>query len=569
MGKLPDDEQEAHTRPTEWDELAQHSEIPSFNSGGKWVVWAREVSGLTYGGLSDKRPRTRGSAAVSNGGCDRRGVSRGHSTRIENREDERSLMNDEIRKQDSGKDRTNTGNRPAHSPTTTTPIGEAWHGHERRAEKESSRGIQLEDILGSENLSQAWKRVRANKGAAGVDGMAIEEFPKFHAKHWEIIRSKLEKGTYSPSPVRRVTIPKGQGQFRTLGIPTVLDRLIQQAIAQALTPQYEAIFSDCSYGFRPRRSAHDAIKKMQEESHVKGSKCHVVDCDLKAFFDTVDHQKLMAKLRERIADPRVLKLILKYLKAGAISSEGSFEDTEKGVPQGGPLSPLLANILLDELDCELEKRGHSFVRYADDFVILCGSPRAGQRILTSIRKYLGKTLKLIVNETKSKVVPLQEASFLGFSIIRRKIRWTDQSHKKLKAEVRRLTQRTRGHSPAKVMADLSLYLRGAINYYAIGIPFGEIRALDSWLRRRMRLYHWKQWGRPRTRRRNLLSLGVKRDEVHKASRARKGHWRMSQNSLVRKAMTNQWLAKQGLLSLEKQWCSIRYPQGPKGSLGSK
>ena len=474
-------------------------------------------------------------------------------------------MNDGTRQRDSGKDRTNTGSRPAHPSTTTKPQGEVRHGYGTQAEQESSRGTQLEDILSSENLSRAWKQVRGNKGAAGVDGMEVGDFPAFYAKHWEMIRRKLEEGSYSPSPVRRVMIPKDKGQFRALGIPTVLDRLIQQAIAQVLTPQYEAVFSDRSHGFRPGRSAHHAIAQMHEEGLAKGKRCHVVDCDLQAFFDTVDHQKLMGKLRESIADPRVLKLILKYLKAGVILPEGCYEDTDEGVPQGGPLSPLLANVLLDELDHELEKRGHQFVRYADDFVILCSSPRAGERILASITRYLKRSLKLIVNEAKSRVVTLSEATFLGFSIIRRKIRWTEKSQKKFKAEVRRLTKRTRGHSPVKVIADLRAYLRGAVNYYVIGIPFGDIRNLDQWLRRRMRLYYWKQWGRPRTRRRKLLKLGIGRDEVHKASRARKGHWRMSQNSLVRWAMNNEWLEEQGLPSLEKQWCSIRYPDGPKGT----
>ena len=482
---------------------------------------------------------------------------------VENREVERN----DTRQRDDMKDRTKSGDRPAHPSTTTKPQGEVRHGHGTQAEQESPRGATLEDILHSENLSLAWKQVRGNKGAAGVDGMEVGEFPDFYAKHWETIRRKLEEGSYSPSPVRRVEIPKGKGQTRSLGIPTVLDRLIQQAIAQALTPGYEAIFSERSYGFRPGRSAHHAIAQMHEEALAKGKRCHVVDCDLQAFFDTVDHQKLMDKLRERIADPRVLKLILKYLKAGVILRNGNLEATDMGVPQGGPLSPLLANILLDELDHELEKRGHLFVRYADDFVILCNSPRAGQRILTSVTRYLKRTLKLIVNESKSRVVPLQEATFLGFSIVHRKIRWTMKSQKKFKAEIRRLTQRTRGHSPGKVIAELQAYLRGAINYYVIGIPFGEIRELDQWLRRRMRLYYWKQWGRPRTRRRNLLKLGVGRDEVHKASRARKGHWRMSQMSLVRWAMNNDWLEEQGLPSLEKQWCSIRYPNGPKGSAG--
>ncbi|MDC0088203.1 group II intron reverse transcriptase/maturase [Akkermansiaceae bacterium] len=467
------------------------------------------------------------------------------------------------------KDRTKTGSRPAHPSTTTKPKGEVRHGYGMQAEQESSRRMTLEDILDSENLSQAWKQVRGNRGAAGVDGMEVGDFPDFYAKHWEMIRRKLMDGSYSPSPVRRVLIPKDKGQFRALGIPTVLDRLIQQSIAQVLTPHYETIFSDRSHGFRPRRSAHNAIQEMHEESLTKGKKCHVVDCDLKAFFDTVDHQKLMGKLRESIVDPRVLKLIFKYLKAGAILPTGNLENANEGVPQGGPLSPLLANILLDELDHELEQRGHKFVRYADDFVILCSSPRAGQRIMTSITAYLKKSLKLIVNESKSKVVTLREASFLGFSIVQRKIRWTVKSHKKFKSEVRRLTKRTRGVSPAKIMSDLRKYLRGVINYFAIGIPFGEIRALDQWLRRRLRLYYWKQWGRPRARRRNLLKLGINKDVVHQASRSRKGYWRMSQMRLVRHAMTNDWLEEQGLLSLEKQWCSIRYPDGPKSPKGSK
>jgi RNA-directed DNA polymerase len=247
-------------------------------------------------------------------------------------------MNDETRQRDTEKVRTNTGNRPAHPSTTTKPQGEVRHGYGTQAEQESSRGIQLENILSSENLSLAWKQVRANKGAAGVDGMEVGDFPDFCAKHWETIHRKLMEGSYSPSPVRRVMIPKGKGEYRCLGIPTVLDRLIQQAIAQALTPPYEAVFSDRSYGFRPGRSAHHAIEQMHAEALAKGKKCYVVDCDLKAFFDTVDHQKLMGKLRESITDPRVLKLILKYLKAGVILANGTYEETCRGVPQGGPLS---------------------------------------------------------------------------------------------------------------------------------------------------------------------------------------------------------------------------------------
>jgi RNA-directed DNA polymerase len=454
------------------------------------------------------------------------------------------------------------------------PTGFGRGGYRNLAEKESSCGVTLSDVLSSQNMEKAWKQVKSNKGAAGVDGMKVGDFPDFAKEHWEKILQKLGAGSYSPSPVRSVQIPKGGGKYRHLGIPTVLDRVIQQAISQALTPLYEPHFSDHSHGFRPERSAHDAIEEMLRESNIKGSKSHVVDCDLAAFFDTVDHQKLMGKLRERIADPALLKLIHRYLKAGVIPSKLSWEEREEerkvkdeGVPQGGPLSPLLANILLDELDHELEKRGHKFVRYADDFVILCWSLRAGERILRSVTKYLSTELKLTVNTTKSQVVKLRDASFLGFKIVRRRIWWTEKSQKKFKERIREITKRTRGHSPTKVTSELRMYVRGAVNYYAKGMQYGEARALDKWMRSRMRLYYWKQWGRPRTRRWKLLRLGIGRGEVHKVSRSRKGPWRISHASIVHRAMTIEWLESQGLPSIEKQWCSIRYPNGKKNSKG--
>jgi RNA-directed DNA polymerase len=440
-------------------------------------------------------------------------------------------------------------------------------GNRTQAEKASSRGYRLIDVLDPDNLARAWKQVKANDGAPGIDGMEVGDFPAFMREHWKMQRGKLEDGSYKPSPVRRVDIFKDGGGTRTLGIPTVFDRLVQQAIAQVLTPLYDPTFSEHSHGFRPRRSAHDAINEMAAIGKEIGRKCHAVDCDLAKFFDTVDHQKLMGRLRQRTTDPALLALILKYLKAGAISRDGRYEEQLRGVPQGGPLSPLLANILLDELDVELEERGHKFVRYADDFVILCGSLRAGQRILRSVRRFLAEKLKLVINETKSRVVKLAEASFLGFQIVRRKVRWTTKSQKKFKAKVRLITRRTRGHSPKSVIAELATYVRGAFNYYGLGITFGEARELDQWLRTRVRLYYWKQWGRPRTRRRKLLRLGIDRDEVHLASRSRKGHWRMSHNSLVQRAMNNEWLEAQGVPSLEKQWVSIRYPDGPKGKSG--
>jgi RNA-directed DNA polymerase len=243
---------------------------------------------------------------------------------------------------------------------------------------------------------------------------------------------------------------------------------------------------------------------------------------------------------------------------------GQREPTCSGVPQGGPLSPLLANILLDDLDHELEKRGHSFARYADDFVTLCRSPRAAQRVMASIAHFIGHRLKLIVNRTKSRVCEIAESTFLGFIIVKNRIRWATRSKTKFSARIREITKRTRGVSPRKVMGELQLFVRGALNYYQLGMTYAEARDLDGWLRRRVRLYYWKQWGRPRARRRNLIKLGINRETVHMASRSRKGPWRMSQNSKVRGAMTNQWLIDQGVPSIANQWISIRYPDGPKG-----
>lgn len=426
--------------------------------------------------------------------------------------------------------------------------------------KESSRIHTLENVLSPENMQLAWQRVRANKGAAGIDEMSIGEFPAFMQKHGKTMMQKLLDGRYRPSPVKQCRIPKANGGYRVLGIPTVLDRVIQQAIAQVLSPHYETQFSDHSYGYRPHRSAQAAMEKMHGYAKIRGKKCHVVDCDLKAFFDTVDHQKLMVKLRKSIADRDLLGLLIRYLKAGAITVEGKHIKTLEGVPQGGPLSPLLANILLDELDHELESRGHDFVRYADDFVILCTSPRAGARILENISTFLRTKLKLIVNTTKSKVVELKDASFLGFKIVRNNIRWTDAAKKRFKAEVKRITRRTRGVSVGVVYHDLGNYLRGALNYYLAGVTYREVRELDQWIRRRMRLYYWKQWGRPRARRLNLIKLGAPRDKVKMASRSRKGAWRICNIEIVRNAMTNAWLESQGLHSLEHQWVNARYPQ---------
>ena len=513
-----------------------------------------EVRVLTWGDPS------RGSLAKE--------VSRGHSSSWSNSGAQNGSFKHRHRLDQLVKDRTDPANRPHEASTATNPAnlgGEARHGHATEAEKASLRETDslFDQVLDRDNLLAAWKRVRANKGAPGIDGVSVEEFPDIIRKHWDKILTKLEAGTYRPSPVKRVLIPKPDGTKRALGIPSVLDRVIQQAIAQVLTPLYEPTFSNHSHGFRPGRSAHDAVTEWQKESCKRGPKCQVVDCDLKSFFDTVNHEKLMARLRLRISDRRLLRLIGLYLKAGVILPSGRFEDTRKGVPQGGPLSPLLANILLDELDQELEARGYSFTRYADDFLILCRTPRSGRRILSSIRRFLHTKLKLVVNEAKSAVVQLREVTFLGFNLNRGRIRWSEESKTRFKANIKSITGRTRGVSPTQVIEELRIYIRGAINYYIAGITYQEARDLDQWLRRRMRLYYWKQWGRPRPRRLRLMRLGVPREQVHLASRSRKGPWRMSQNSIVQSAMTNAWLSQQGVPSIEEQWIAIRYPNGPK------
>lgn len=448
--------------------------------------------------------------------------------------------------------------RQTHLPILLQSSPEYLQDYGDESKKEISRNHTLENVLHRSNIDLAWKRVRSNKGAAGVDGMKIGDFPSFFQDHWEKIASKLREGTYKPSPVRQCQIPKANGDYRTLGIPTVLDRVIQQAIAQVIGAYHERNFSDSSHGYRPHRSAQGATKQLLEHAKVRGKKCTVVDCDLKQFFDTIDHQLMMQKLRESIADEALLGLLRRFLKAGAITTKGERIPSPKGMPQGGPLSPLLANILLDDLDNELHRRGHDHVRYADDFIILCSSQRAGERILKSISYYLSSKLRLTVNTAKSKVVKLKEASFLGFRILRNRIKWTDKAKANLKHEARFLMGRSRGVSISQVYTEIRNFLRGYLNYFMIGVTFAEVRELDHWLRRRMRLLYWKQWKRPRTRRRNLLKLGAPKDEVKKATRSRKGPWRICNIEVVRFAMPNAWLYEQGLISLEDQWVKARY-----------
>jgi len=414
----------------------------------------------------------------------------------------------------------------------------------------------LERILSSENMELAWKRVRANKGAPGVDGITIDDFPHQFRPLWADIRASLNAGTYQPKPVLRVEIPKPTGGTRPLGIPTVLDRLIQQSIAQVLTPIFDPEFSASSFGFRPGRSAHDAVRQLRE--YLRQGYRIAVDIDLAKFFDTVNFDLLMTMVGRKVRDKRVLALIGRYLRAG-VEVAGRLEKTRLGVPQGGPLSPLLANILLDHLDKELEIRGHKFVRYADDFVILVKSQRAGERVMGSVRNYLTRHLKLTVNEDKSQVARSDRISFLGFVFKGTRIIWSDKAYKEFRRRVRKYTGRSWFVSMKYRLNKLAEYLRGWMGYFGISEEYHDIPEIDGWIRRRVRLCYWKQWRLCRTKIRNLLKLGVQLGTSIRAGLNRGGPWAMSRRLAAQHGMTNQWLKNQGLVSVKELWVKTHYP----------
>ena len=437
---------------------------------------------------------------------------------------------------------------------TTKPKGGA--GNHRSQDKTDSYDDLIEQILSRENMLRAWKRVKANKGAPGIDQMTIKEFPAFIRQNWDTIRESIRKGTYNPMAVRRVEIPKPSGGVRPLGIPSVQDRLVQQAVAQVIGPLFELEFSPHSYGFRPGKSAHQAIRSVF--AYSRQGYTFAVDADLSKFFDRVNHDHLMRLLRHKIKDAKLLRLIVRFLRAGVIVG-GKYEETEQGVPQGGPLSPLLANIVLNELDQELERRGHRFVRYADDFIILVKSKRAGERVFQSISHFIEKRLHLKINKKKSKVAPLKECSFLGFAIVRGKIRWMPEAEREFKRRIRELTNRNWGVSMARRIRELTWYIRGWINYFGISEYYSPIPRLDEWIRRRMRLCYWKMWKRPRKRMSELMKLGTYRKTAILTGRSRKGPWRLSRTLATQTGMTNAWLSKQGVLSLKELWVNIHYP----------
>lgn len=401
------------------------------------------------------------------------------------------------------------------------------------------------------NLQRAWKRVRANRGAPGVDGMTLGEFPASVREHWPAIRQALLEGHYQPAPVRRVSIPKpaGRGE-RLLGILTVIDRVICQAIQQVLTPIFDPDFSASSFGFRPGRSAHGALRQLQQ--HLRDGRRVAVDLDLEKFFDRVDHDVLMARVARKVRDKHLLALIGRYLRTGVLAGD-AIQATEIGTPQGSPLSPLLANILLDDLDKGLERRGHRFVRYADDLLIVVRSVRAGERVKAGITKYLTRALKLVVNEQKSRVVKTDACVFLGFTFRGTKLRWSDQAFADFKHRVRRLTGRSWGVSMAHRHRRLAWYLRGWMNYFGISDYYRPVPEIDAWIRRRLRMCYWKQWRRVRTKVRHLLALGTRKREAILTAISRKSYWHLSKSLATQTGMTNAWLASQGLLSVRALW----------------
>lgn len=413
----------------------------------------------------------------------------------------------------------------------------------------------LDAVLDSDNLRRAWRRVKANKGAPGIDGVSIEAWPEHARTHWPSIREQIFQGRYRPQPVRRVEIPKPGGGKRALGIPTVTDRVIQQATAQVLTPIFDPSMSDSSFGFRPGRNAHQAIRQVQ--SLVKSGRRIAVDLDLAKFFDNVDHDVLMNLLSRRVDDKRLLALIGGCLRAGVLVGE-HYEPSELGTPQGGPLSPLLANIVLHELDQELERRGHRFARYADDLVILVRSQRAGERVMRSITHYLRVRLKLEVNPTKSRVAPMSCCGYLGFTIATgAKIRWTEKALADFTHRVRELTGRSWGVSMQYRLHQLGQYLRGWFGYFGISQYWRPIPELDEWIRRRIRMCYWKQWRWPRTKIRNLLNLGVSLESAIKHGTSSKSYWHMARTPALQQALSNAWLKANGLLSVRDLWCKAQ------------
>ena len=414
----------------------------------------------------------------------------------------------------------------------------------------------LEQILQPDNLNKAYKKVKSNKGAGGVDGMSVDELLTFLKDNQKKLIQKLKDGKYKPNPVRRVEIPKEtKGEVRKLGVPTVVDRVFQQAITQVLSPIYEKQFSENSYGFRPKRGAHDALKQCQQ--NVNDGYVYVVDMDLEKFFDTVCQSKLIEILSRTIKDGRVISLIHKYLNAGVVSN-GMFEKTDVGMPQGGPLSPLLSNIMLNELDKELVRRGHRFVRYADDCMIFCKSKKSAVRTLENIMPYIEGKLFLKVNREKTKVAHISKVKYLGYSFYRYKgkckMRVHPKSIAKMKAKLKELTSRSNGWGNEYRALKLTQFIRGWVNYFSMADMKQLVKSTDEWLRRKIRAIYWKQWKKVKTRYRMIKKFGLPEWKVHELANCRKGIWRSA--IILNSVLTNKIIASLGYMSMADYYLKI-------------
>ena len=414
----------------------------------------------------------------------------------------------------------------------------------------------LERILQRDNLNRAYKKVKSNKGSGGVDGLCVEDLLPYLREHGTELNQQIKEGKYKPNPVRRVEIPKEEkGKYRKLGIPTVVDRVYQQAITQVLTPIYEKQFSENSYGFRPNRGAHDALKQCRK--NAEDGYVYVVDMDLEKFFDNVSQSKLIEVLSRTIKDGRVISLIHKYMNAGVVRN-GLFEKTEVGVPQGGPLSPLLSNVMLNELDKEIERRGHRFVRYADDCMIFCKSARSAERTLRNIIPFIEGKLFLKVNREKTEVAHISRVKYLGYTFYKHegiRFRVHAKSVDKMKRKLRELTDRNNGWSNEYRQKKLNTFIKGWVNYFKMADMKYLLMETDEWLRRRIRAIYWKQWKRVRTRIRKLRALNLPDWVVFEIANCRKGIWRASM--VLNRALTNKELANQGYLSLTGYYMQVR------------
>jgi RNA-directed DNA polymerase len=432
----------------------------------------------------------------------------------------------------------------------------AIEGTEPRVAKQSSESPTqtdslMEEVCQRDNLWKALKRVQANKGAPGVDGMTVRGLPKYLKRHWPKIRDQLLLGTYRPQPVKRVEIPKPDGGVRKLGIPTVLDRFIQQAVQQVLGARWDRTFSEHSYGFRPGRSAHQAVA--QAQAYIAEGYGFTVDMDLEKFFDRVNHDLLMGRIAKRVEDKQLLKLIRAFLSAGVMEN-GLVSSSEEGTPQGGPLSPLLSNLLLDDLDKELERRGHRFVRYADDCNIYVRSRRAGERVMQSITRFLAHKLKLKVNESKSGVARPAQRKFLGFSFTsgkQPKRRIAPKTLLRFKKRIRELTKRNRGVSLERMVAQLRRYLIGWRGYFGFCQTPSVLLRLDSWIRRRLRCFQWKLWKRGTTRFAELRKRGVGKDLAAQTAGSSRGLWHISRSPALSIALPGAYFDSLGLPKLSE------------------